>query len=452
MENKTQLPQQKPSFFQSNTAKMIMVGLLCLFLLIPLELVKSLISERSQRKSEMIQEVNTLWGSNIKFYGPILSVPYYDYESYNVEDAKTHNVTIQTKKVIKTAYFFPETLNNSSVIKKSKPLKRGLYENVVFTSTMDFNGNFSKPNFEKLNINPENIIWEKAAVVINTTNLKSIKSDLTISLNNTKYAIETSNSDSSTQFGTLKSDLFNYNELQKEEKINFKFQMKFNGSESVQFIPIGKITNIKVDSDWNSPSLMGSFPANEENKKIDSTGFHAEWKILEINRPFSQQYQEQIPNLNDYLFGVKLLETVDQYQQNERASKYGFLVIGLTFLVFFLIQSISKINIHIFQYTMIGLALVMFYTLLISITEHSTFSIAYLIAAISVIIMITLYSISILKNKKFPFFIGISLAALYSFIFVIIQLEDYALLVGSIGLFAILGAVMYFSKKIDWNN
>jgi inner membrane protein len=101
---------------------------------------------------------------------------------------------------------------------------------------------------------------------------------------------------------------------------------------------------------------------------------------------------------------------------------------------------------------MIGLALVMFYTLLISITEHSTFSIAYIIAAISVIIMITLYSISILKNKKFPFFIGISLTALYAFIFVIIQLEDYALLVGSIGLFAILGAVMYFSKKIDWNN
>ena len=400
MENQTLLPQQKPSFFQSNTAKMIMVGLLCLFLLIPLELVKGLISERSQRKREMTQEVNTLWGSNIKFYGPILSVPYYDYKSYNVEDAKTHNVTIQTKKVIKTAYFFPETLNNSSVIKKSKPLKRGLYENVVFTSTMDFDGNFSKPNFEKLNISPENIIWEKATVVINTSNLKSIKSDLTINLNSTNYAIEASNSQVSTEYGTLKSDSFNYNELQKEDKINFKFQMKFNGSESVQFIPIGKTTNIKLDSDWDSPSLMGSFAANEENKKINSTGFHAEWKVLEINRPFSQQYEEQMPTLNEYLFGVKLLETVDQYQQNERASKYGFLVIGLTFLVFFLIQSISKINIHIFQYTMIGLALVMFYTLLISITEHSTFSIAYLIAAISVIVMITLYSISILKNRK----------------------------------------------------
>jgi inner membrane protein len=451
MENQTQNPQQKSSFFQSNTAKMIMVGLLCLFLLIPLELVKGLISERSQRKKEMTQEVNTLWGSNIKFYGPILSIPYYDYDSYNVEDVN-HNITIQTKKVIKTAYFFPETLNNSSVIKKSKPLKRGLYENVVFTSTMDFNGNFTKPNFEKLNITLENIIWEKAAVIINTTNLKSIKSDLNISLNNTKYAIESSNSKVASQFGSLKSDSFNYNELQKDGKISFKFQMKFNGSESIQFIPIGKTTNIKLDSNWDSPSLIGSFAANEENKKIDSTGFHAEWKVLEINRPFSQQYEEQMPNLNDYLFGVKLLETVDQYQQNERASKYGFLVIGLTFLVFFLIQSISKINIHIFQYTMIGLALVMFYTLLISITEHSTFSIAYIIAAIGVIMMIVLYSISILKDKKFPLFIGFSLTALYSFIFVIIQLEDYALLVGSIGLFAILGAVMYFSKKIDWNS
>lgn len=450
MENQTQLPQQKPSFFQSNTAKMIMVGLLCLFLLIPLELVKGLISERSQRKKEMTQEVNTLWGSDIKFYGPVLSIPYFDYESYNVEDVN-HNVTIQTKKVIKHAYFFPETLNNYSNIKKSKPLKRGLYENVVFTSTMDFDGIFERPNFEKLNINQESVIWEKASLIVNTSNLKSIKSDLKITLNNQPFAFESkANNDSS--FGTLESNIFDYKTLQKEDKINFKFQMKFNGSNSVQFIPVGKITNIKVDSDWNSPSLMGTFAANEENKKIDSTGFHAEWKILDINRSFSQQHIEKMPNLNEYLFGVKLLETVDQYQQNERASKYGFLVIGLTFLVFFLIQSISKINIHIFQYTMIGLALVMFYTLLISITEHSNFSFAYLIASLAVIVMIVLYSISILKNKKFPLFIGISLTALYTFIYVIIQLEDYALLVGSIGLFAILGAVMYFSKKIDWNS
>ena len=148
---------------------------------------------------------------------------------------------------------------------------------------------------------------------------------------------------------------------------------------------------------------------------------------------------------------MKLIQTVDEYQQNERASKYGFLVIGLTFLLFYLIQTISKINIHIFQYSMIGIALIMFYTLLIAITEHSSFSLAYSISSISVLLLITLYSISILKDKKFPLLIGSSLTVIYTFIFVIIQLEDYALLVGSIGLFMILAAVMYFSRKIEWN-
>jgi inner membrane protein len=226
--------------------------------------------------------------------------------------------------------------------------------------------------------------------------------------------------------------------------------MSYNGSDSIQFIPIGKTTTVSIDSDWQSPSFNGSFAANNSTKKISKTGFHADWKILDINRSFSQQYITKIPDLNEYSFGVKLLETVDQYQQNERASKYGFLVIGLTFLIFFLIQSVSKINIHIFQYTMIGIALVMFYTLLISITEHSSFSLAYVIAGVSVVGLITLYSVSILKNRKFPAFIGVSLSVLYTFIFVIIQLEDYALLVGSIGLFAILAAVMYFSRKIEW--
>jgi len=397
----------------------------------------------------MVQEVNTLWGSDIKFYGPMLSIPYYSTETTQIVNANSQTVT-QTKRVIKNAYFFPEKLHNKSTIKKSKPLKRGLYENVVFTSLMDFEGNFSIPNFEKLNIPTENVIWDKAAVIVNTSNLKSIKSDLTITLNEQKFIFESRGSSQSI-FGILESNTFNYNSLASDYKINFKFQMKFNGSESIQFIPVGKTTTVVLDSDWNSPNLMGSFAANEENKSITKDGFHAEWKILDINRSFAQQYAESIPNLKEYLFGVKLIETVDQYQQNERASKYGFLVIGLTFLIFFLIQSISKVNIHIFQYTMIGLALIMFYTLLISITEHSTFSTAYLVAASSVILMLLLYSVSVLKNKKFPLFISAALTLLYSFIFVIIQLEDYALLVGSIGLFLILGAVMYFSRKIDWN-
>lgn len=450
MENsENQLPEIK-SFFQSNTAKMIMVGFLTLVLLIPLFFVQNLIQERSQRKTQMVDEVTNLWGKDVQFYGPTLRIPYTSYEAYNVTNSKTGVTTIERKAITNYAYFFPNELKNTSNIKKNESLKRGIFNHVVFTADMNFKGTFSSPNFTKLGIAEENIQWSKAAVIVKTTNLKSIKSELKIQLNDEKFSFEPQNADKS-EYSVLATNTFDYKTVVNNDKINFDFAITYNGSNSVKFIPIGKVTSVSIDSDWESPSFEGTFAASDTTKTVSKKGFHADWKVLDINRTFSQQYINALPNLDDYLFGVKLIQTVDEYQQNERASKYGFLVIGLTFLIFFLIQSISKINIHIFQYSMIGLALIMFYTLLISITEHSTFSLAYSIAGASVVAMITLYSISILKNKKFPMFIGISLSVLYSFIYVIIQMEDYALLVGSIGLFLILGAVMYFSRKIDWS-
>lgn len=438
------------TFFQSTTAKMIMVGLLSLALLIPLFFVQDLIQERSQRKKEMVNEVADLWGKDIVFYGPILKVPYTFVENYNITDVKTGAVTIQKKNTIKFAYFFPNELNNKSKVRKNDNLKRGIFNHVVFTADMQFNGYFADPNFTKLGIAEENIQWDKASIVLKTTNLKSIKSELKMQVNQEKLVFEPQNSDKS-KYSILATTPFDYNALLVNNKLAFNFDITYNGSNSIDFVPVGKVTTVSIDSDWKSPSFDGSFAANDTSKVINDKGFHVDWKILDINRTFTQQYDDVIPNLDDYLFGVKLIETVDEYQQNERVSKYGFLVIGLTFLIFFLIQSISKINIHIFQYSMIGIALIMFYTLLISITEHSSFSLAYAIAGTSVVAMITLYSISILKNRKFPLFIGAALSVLYTFIFVIIQMEDYALLVGSIGLFLILGAVMYFSRKIDWS-
>lgn len=450
MENQENQHIEEKSFFQSNTAKMIMVGLLTLFLLIPLFYVQDLIKERSQRKSEVTNEVSALWGSDVSFYGPVLRIPYNTYENLNVIDQKTGVATLQRRATTNYAYFFPDELTNSSKVKKNESLKRGLFNPVVFTADMNFKGNFTAPNFAKLNIPQESIQWDKASIVVKTTNLKSIKSELKIVLNNEKMSFEPQPNEKSS-YSVLATNIFDYKLLAANGKIDFNFGITYNGSNSINFIPIGKVTNVGIDSDWESPSFEGSFAANDATKVINKDGFHADWKVLDINRTFSQQYANVLPNLDDYLFGVKFIETVDEYQQNERVSKYGFLVIGLTFLIFFLIQSISKINIHIFQYSMIGIALIMFYTLLISITEHSSFTLAYGISGISVVVMITLYSVSILKNRKFPMFIGTALTVLYTFIYVIIQMEDYALMAGSIGLFLILGAVMHFSRKIDWN-
>lgn len=444
--------EKQPNFFQSNTAKIIMVGFLTLILLIPLQFVKNLIEERSQRQKEVVSETSEKWGEAIYFYGPVLKVPYQQTDEVVEYDTKTN---AQIKKYVtetKLAYFFPEELKNTTDVTMVKPLQRSLYKSNVFTAQMDFSGSYAVPDFKINNIADENILWDKATVMIRTTNLKSIKSQVNLKMGDSVYRFEPTQNKQNDAMSTLETGLVNLQPLLQNKKQNFVFNINYNGSKMIHFAPIGKTTSAKMTSNWPSPSFSGNFLPNDKNKQISAKGFEAEWEVLHLNRPFPQQSFETLPNVKPYAFGVDFITTVDEYQQNERASKYGFLVIGLTFLIFFLIQSISKINIHIFQYSMIGLALIMFYTLLISITEHSSFTLAYVVAGVSVIVLISLYSISILKNKKFPAFIGISLSFLYTFIFVIIQMEDYALLTGSIGLFLILAAVMYFSRKIDWGS
>lgn len=438
------------SFFQSNTAKIIMVGFLTLVLLIPLQLVKSLIWERAERQKEVVTEINDKWGGSVYFYGPVLKVPYTIYEESRLVDEKTKKVTFQRTRYTEYAYFFPDELKADATVGTEEKSYNN-YQSVVFNSKMNFKGNYSKPDFSSRTIAEEDIQWEKASVIIKTNNIKGIKGGVTMDLAGKKHAFEpVAQDDDRDTVASLETHAINLKEMFAGTNASFNLDISFNGSEQIKIVPIGKQTETKMASNWHSPKFTGNFLP--ESKAVSKDGFTSNWNISFLNRPFVQQYFGTLPNLAEYSFDVDFVIPVDQYQQTERASKYGFLVIGLTFLVFFLIQTISKINIHIFQYSMIGLALIMFYTLLISITEHSTFQLAYIIAAAAVVVMITLYSVSILKGIKFPMFIASSLSALYLFIYVIIQLEDYALLVGSIGLFLILGAVMYISRKIDWNS
>jgi len=455
MEVQSQNNQNKNRFGQwlktSITARMLMVGFLTLILLIPLAFIESLITERSFRQNDVVEEINDKWGNDVIVYGPILKLPYKHYTEIKTLNEKTDTYIKEIKTSIKYAYIFPETLNTVCDV-DSKTLNRGNFESAVYTTQMQFSGKFTKPQLSSRDIKDEDIVWEKASILVRTSNLKGIKNEVDFKVGNQSYAFETNYIDNNRYLDELESSYLKESDVPKDIDINFSFNMAFNGSKLIQLIPIGKTTTMQMTSNWPDPSFTGNFLPNDETKEITKDGFKADWKILHINRPFSQQYINAVPNLKDYAFGTKFMVMVDEYQKSERSAKYGFLVIGLTFLIFFLIQTMSKIHIHPFQYLMIGLALTMFYTLLVSISEHSNFLKAYLIAGSSVIILITLYSKSILKTWRFPLFIATSLTALYAFIYVIIQLENYALLVGSIGLFLILSAVMYVSRKIDWNN
>lgn len=437
----------------SITARLLMVGFLIIILLIPLSYINNLIIERSTRQKDVVNEINDKWGQHVLVYGPILKIPYKTYTETKTYNEKTKTYLKETSTHINYAYIFPDTLN-TIVDVTSKNLSRGNFESAVYTTQMTFNGQFSSIELHQKDIKTEDIIWNKATVIIKTSNLKGVKNEVKLTLDNQKYSFTTNfnNNSSNKYLDDLESVFINETSLPKNQNKAFQFNITYNGSKELQIIPVGKTTTMKMVSNWPDPSFVGHFLPNDNTKEITKKGFKANWKVLHINRAFSQQYLNNIPNLNEFAFGTKFMVMVDEYQKSERSAKYGFLVIGLTFLIFFLIQTLSRITIHPFQYLMIGLALVMFYTLLVSISEHSNFLKAYLIAGVSVIGLITWYSKSILKTLKFPIFIGASLTALYAFIYIIIQLENYALLVGSIGLFTILSIVMFVSRKIDWNN
>lgn len=440
----------------SITARMLMVGFLTLILLIPLFFIEDLIQERSFRQKDVVNEISQKWGNEVLLYGPILKIPYKTFREKTVTDKKTKKAYTETIEEMQYAYFFPNNLNISTTVNPEQK-KYGIYETAVYNSHMELSGDFSKPDFSDIDVKEEHIVWEKTKIIMQTSNLKGVNNTVSISLNKTNYSFSSKyngnnnyNLDQVT-LHNLESKYISKKDLPVSNLTNFKMSLDIKGSKQISFIPIGKITDVKIASEWKTANFFGEFlPYNDD--KINAEGFNAKWKVIEINRPFSQQHFNNIPDLREFAFGVNFLIPVDEYQKSERSVKYGFLVIGLTFLIFFLIQTLSKINIHPFQYLMIGLALTMFYTLLVSISEHSNFLKAYLIAGTSVIALITLYSKSILKTFKFPLFIGLSLTALYTFIYVIIQLENYALLVGSIGLFLILTIVMFVSRKIDWNN
>lgn len=452
MENHTQ-PQQN-SFFnwlnKSLTVKMAVIGFLILILLIPLVYVQSLIAERAQRQQEVISEINEKWGKEHIISGPFIKIPYIKRTTSNYTDPNSKQVKTSTQYSTSYAYFSPDEIDAKANL-DVKTLQRSIYKSAVYEGSILMNGKLAKPDFKTEDVKEEDVQWEKASIVVQTSNLKGIKNNLSIKIGKNNLSLSPKfvelKGENAHDLHSLQSEYFNLKEL---SSLDFQFKLDVNGSERFSIIPIAKQTKLNMKSNWTSPSFVGEYLPKNEDEKVTKDGFDANWDILYYNRPFSQSFFGGLPNLNEYSFGVNLLVPVDEYQKSERSAKYGYLVISFTFLFFFLIQAVNKVNIHPFQYLLIGLALVMFYTLLISISEHSNFLYAYLIAAVSVIGLISLYTSSVLKKAKFAVFIAASLSALYSFIYVIIQLENYALLAGSIGLFIILGIVMFISRKVEW--
>lgn len=438
---------QRKGFIQRNplSVKIVLIGVLILLLLIPISMIEGLIHERESTASGAIYEVRQKWSSSQNITGPILTIPYYEKVEKSGEDEKNEKI----KKVKNYIHFLPESLDIIGAI-KTEELKRGLYEIVVYNAPIELKGKFILPEGFAGNINSEDLLIKEATLNVGLTDLRGIseqvemlwgKETLIFNPGIAGNHILTSGVSTAVRIDSLISNT-----------VEFTIKLHFKGSESIRFAPLGKTTSVHLTSNCATPSFAGAFLP--EKREVTDSGFVSDWKVLHLNRNYSQtltgnHWSESISNSN---FGVDLLLPVQQYQKSMRSVKYAFLIIILTFVVSFFVEIMQKKKIHPFQYLLVGLALCLFYTLLISISEHLNFSLSYFLAAIMTVVLLTFYMMGVLKIKKTALTIGALLACLYIYIFVLIQMEIYALLVGSIGLFIILAIIMYYSQKINWNN
>ena len=436
--------------------KIILIAFLIALSFIPMSMIRGLISEREQTANEAAKEVQQKWSGSQTLVGPVLTIPY----KYQDEKGETQNGYIN---------YLPENLHISGNI-NTQELKRGLYEIVVYNSTLELKGTFSIKDLIGNDIPINNLLFEQTTLNIGLSDLRGINEQATLEWNGQKIDFTPGVDSHSIVSSGISTKITPQQLLTNDSVVHFIVKLKLKGSESMQFAPLGKTTRIQLTSNCKTPSFTGAFLPSE--REVSNDGFSSQWEILEFNRNFSQIIKgthRQINTPDGYTildsglryaseaiaqssFGVNLLFPVDQYQKSMRSAKYAFLIIILNFVVSFFVEIFQKKNIHPVQYLLIGLALCLFYTLLVSTSEHIGFTPAYIISALMTTSLITFYMIGILKIKKTAFTIGGLLACLYAYIFFLIQLETYALLVGSIGLFVILAIIMYFSQKINWYN
>lgn len=449
-------------FRESVMIKLISIGFLIIILLLPSSWIQDLIYERQVRAAQVMTEVSGKWSGNQTVSGPILIIPYIRLETI---DRGKDGIEIREHR--EKAYFLPEQLNIRGSV-TPELLHRGIFDVAVYRSRLALNSTFQKPDFKKLNINPELVQWNEAQLAYGLTDHRGINENPVITSGQDTITAEPSNNIGVTVKSILNEETAeaytaSYPVVTESSNgiiapLGWKSEsdfiseanlvMELKGSRRLDFVPAGKTTVVNLGGSWKDPKFDGNFLP--EDRQLTEAGFNATWKVLHFNRPFSQQWTNENQVLSGADFGVTLLVPVDQYQKSIRTSKYGILVILLTFMALFLVEITQGIRIHPFQYILIGAALIIYYSLLLSISEHTGYNIAYIISSAATVILISFYAKTFMSNNKLVLLFSALLTIFYGFIFVIILQQDFSLLIGSIGLFVIIGALMFVSRKVNW--
>jgi len=428
------------NFRNSKTFRVLFIGFLILLLLIPMGMVESIISERGHLYRQANNEITASWGKQQLLIGPILTIPY----------VKTFSNNSGWSYDSRYRHLRPEEIRVNTNI-ETQIRYRSIYKVPVYIATVHINGHFNLQETGTDSEDESGIIFNEGNIQIPVKSSRSLKEPIKFVWDDEVIKLTPRREDPASEAviftAKIPSHLLAADHLHK-----FELDMKLAGSGKFSFISSSQNTEIKMNSNWHSPGFFGIYlPSNHD---VSDEGFTASWQINDLLTDLDHSEHKRV--LCSWFagqpkFGVKFIQPVDTYQVITRAAKYAVLFISLTFLVYFFAELFGKASLHPIQYLLVGMANCIFYLLLLSLAEHVNFNTAYFMSACASIVLISLYSSSVLNSRLKASIVFVVLSCLYTYLFVTLRSEAFALLIGSVGLFVILGLAMYLTRNIDWH-
>lgn len=438
--NENRLIHKMKGWGVSPIAKLAVTLIIALLLMIPIAAIKDLMRERENRRDTTVNQVIEQWGGWQYLTGPVLAVPV-------EEEFEQHfNDRVEKGIIHHYLYILPDTLEVDAQM-DSQIREKGIFEIELYTGDITLRGSFTKPEKPLWNMEKGRVIWDEARLLVGMGDVKGLSRSVEMNWNETSPLFQ----GGSFQSELLPEGIWAPVKLNQNDSNQFDIKVSLKGGGSIRFFPMGGDTRVSLKSDWISPGFTGAFiPAQRE---LNDEGFSAQWRIQALARNYPQFWLDDTVtwrDISDSGFGVDFVNPVDGYFKSHRAVKYSLLFIFLPFVTLFLFELFASGKLHPLQYIMIGLAVVMFFLLLLTFSEHMAFAAAYLIASAGSTLLIAFYTGAVLASPLKGGMMAALKGLLYLYLYMALASEDYALLIGSLGLFAILAGIMILTRKINW--
>jgi inner membrane protein len=422
----------------SQFVRILLITILVLVLQIPTVLLQNVVNDRQSLRQEAISGITQNWGQAQIILGPRLYVPY----------IRRVKVGKEERAEGKVGAFLPESLQINGDL-DTEVRYRGIFEVPVYQAKLDIQGKFNRPDLTSWGVRPEDVLWDRAELVVQVSDAHAIQNQASLNWNQKAIPFTAGQG----KYGGAEQGInASLKGQMTGNSFDFSIPLTVNGSERINFAPLGKVTKVKLKSNWANPSFQGVWLPTQ--RVVTQSSFEATWDIPSLGRNYPQQWNNESPIdptiVQASVFGADLISPVDNYRMADRSIKYSFLFLILTFAVFWLFESVTRLRIHPLQYLLVGVAMSMFYLLQLAISEHLGFKLAYIIASVAVVMLLTVYSIAVLQAKQRGGIIGVMQIALYSYLYVVLANQDYSLLMGSMGLFVFVAIAMYFTRRMDW--